>query len=220
MQKISPVESRKILDAMNIPVVLLRDRCVSTKSSALIHRPSSVENAELTLPQAEQLIDSSGNDDSLVAKTRVNNETQNSDDNKKKFSLVSIVSSEVLLACELPEWAGGMLEGRLTRLCSDLMRALSGSLAPSSQDWQYFHWPIKGIKDHSEAASLQALDAWLHRRWAETNAVEPLIVLSISQVDLSEIFSDAIFLPTIEQLIVSSTAKRDAWEVIRARVYG
>ncbi len=220
MRTLPSVESRKILDAMDIPLVLLRDRCVSTKSSALIHRPSPVENAELTSPQADQVIDSSGHDDPLVAKTKVENETESLDDNKNKFSLVSIVSADILLACELPDWAGGMLEGRLTRLCSDLMLALSGSLSSSSYDWQYFHWPIKGIKDHSEAASLQALDAWLHRRWAETNAVEPLIVLSVSQVDLSDIFSDAIFLPTIEQLIVSSTAKRDAWEVIRARVYG
>ena len=135
-----------------------------------------------------------------------------------RFTLVSAVSADTLLACELPEWAGGLLEGRLTGLCSDLLRALS----PSAQeaDWQYFHWPIAGVKDHSHEAALGALDAWLHRRWAETTSTDPVIALAVSQIDLSSIFSDAWVLPSLGELAVSSDAKRSAWGVIQERAHG
>ena len=111
-----------------------------------------------------------------------------------------------------------MLEGRLTDLCSDLLRALS----PSAQeaDWQYFHWPIAGVKDHSHEAALGALDAWLHRRWAETTSTDPVIALAVSQIDLSSIFSDAWVLPSLGELAVSSDAKRSAWGVIKERAHG
>ena len=130
-----------------------------------------------------------------------------------QFTLVSAVSDDTLLACELPKWAGGLLEGRLTGLCSDLMRALS----PMFQeiDWQYFHWPITGIKDQDESAAIEALDAWLHRRWAETTAQDPTIVLAVSQLDLSSIFADALILPTLDELAVSADRKRHAWHVIQ-----
>ena len=50
--------------------------------------------------------------------------------NPLRFTLVSAVTADVLLACELPDWAGGLLEGRLTGLCSDLLRTIS----PSTND--------------------------------------------------------------------------------------
>ena len=219
MQIISPVESRKLLDAMNIPVVLLRNRCVAPISSILAQQTIHSGNPDLINPELKQKIDSPDSADlpETENKAEDNNETGKSGVRELKFSLVSAVSGDVLLVSELPNWAGGMLEGRLTGVCADLMRVLTGSV--SDVDWQYFHWPIKGIRDQSQAAALQAVDAWLHRRWAETDAVEPLIVLSVVQVDLKEIFLDALFLPTIEQLAVSPNAKREAWEAIKERIY-
>ena len=219
MQIISPVESRKLLDAMNIPVVLLRDRCVAPMSSILVQQTMHPANPDFINPELKQKIDSLDSAGLSETKNKVedNNETEELGVQEFKFSLVSAVSEDVLLVSELPKWAGGMLEGRLTGLCADVMRVLTGSV--SDVDWQYFHWPIKGIKDQSQAAALQAVDAWLHRRWAETDAVEPLIVLSVAQVDLKDIFLDALFLPTIEQLAVSPNAKREAWEAIKERIY-
>ena len=219
MQTISPFESRKLLDAMGIPVVLLRDRCNASVSSTSIHQTIQMANRDSIASQLPQEIDSPISVGLLETENKVedHNEVKKSDVDELRFSLVSAVSGNVLLAFELPGWAGGMLEGRLTGVCADLMRLLTGTV--SDVDWQYFHWPIKGIKDQSKAVALQAVDAWLHRRWAETSASEPLIVLAIVQVNLSDIFSDALLLPTIEQLAVSSNAKREAWEVIKERIY-
>ena len=219
MQTISPVESRKLLDAMNIPVVLLRDRCVAPISSIFVQRTIHPANPHSINSELEQTIDSPDSAGFRETENKAEdlNETKNLEIQELKFSLVSAVSGDVLLVSELPKWAGGMLEGRLTGVCADLMRVLTGSV--SDVDWQYFHWPIKGIKDHSKMAALQAVDAWLHRRWAETYAVEPLIVLSVIQMDLKDIFLDALILPTIEQLAVSQNSKREAWEAIKERIY-
>ena len=130
-----------------------------------------------------------------------------------QFSVVSAVTANTLLACELPVWAGGLLEGRLTGICTDLMRMLSPG--DVGADWQYFHWPIAGFRDQSEEQANEALDAWLHRRWAETRVQEPLIVLSGSSIDLSSIFADALMLPTLDEMTVSADAKRAAWHAIQ-----
>ena len=135
-----------------------------------------------------------------------------------RFTLVSAVTADVLFACELPDWAGGLLEGRLTGLCSDLVRALSSST--DDVDWQYFHWPIAGIKDHGREAATDALDAWLHRRWAETRSADPVIAFAVSEIDLSASFSDALILPPLDQLAVSGDAKRSAWKVIHEHKRG
>jgi hypothetical protein len=58
----------------------------------------------------------------------------------------------------------------------------------------------------------------LHRRWAETSSTNPVIALAVSQIDLSSIFSDALVLPALDALAVSSEAKRLAWGVIKERV--
>jgi hypothetical protein len=237
MQTLPPEESRKILDAMGIPVVVLRDRpidavvspagttvseSVSRKTASDLIRAldtssqgtsSQVEEAitqvERSLPEDIAVDVSIGSPDQSVplAETK-----------PLRFTLVSAVSVDALLACELPEWAGGLLEGRLTGLCSDLLRAISSSA--QDVDWQYFHWPIAGIKDHSREAAIDALDAWLHRRWAETSSTDPVIALAVSQIDLSSIFSDALVLPSLDELAVSSEAKRLAWGVIKERARG
>ena len=227
MQGFPPQESRKILDAMGIPVVVLRDRQPDAttndhpipKASSLMSRMAS----ELVKQEvAASVVDidpidpedpaSNPQIESTLPSEPVESQAT-SDAQPIRLTLVSAVSDDTLLACELPEWAGGLLEGRLTGLCSDLMRALS----PMSQesDWQYFHWPIAGIKDQSESAALEALDAWLHRRWAETTAQDPTIVLAVSRLDLSSIFGDALILPTLDELAVSADRKRHAWHVIQ-----
>jgi len=234
MQTLPPEESRKILDAMGIPVVVLRDRPIDAvaSSSDIVSEPVSRKTAsdlikaldkssqelasdgeeatsqvEKNLPEDIPLDPSTGSPDQSVLLPEAK---------PLRFTLVSAVSEDALLVCELPEWAGGLLEGRLTGLCSDLLRAIS----PTAQDadWQYFHWPITGIKDHSREAAIDALDAWLHRRWAETSSTNPVIALAVSQIDLSSIFSDALVLPALDALAVSIEAKRLAWGVIKERV--
>jgi len=234
MQTLPPEESRKILDAMGIPVVVLRDRPIDAVASPsdIVSEPVSrktasdlikaldkssqelasegeeaISQVEKNLPEDIPLDPSTGSPDQSVLLPEAK---------PLRFTLVSAVSEDALLVCELPEWAGGLLEGRLTGLCSDLLRAIS----PSAQDadWQYFHWPIAGIKDHSREAAIDALDAWLHRRWAETSSTNPVIAVAVSQIDLSSIFSDALILPALDALAVSSEAKRLAWGVIKGRV--
>ena len=96
------------------------------------------------------------------------------------------MTADVLFAGELPDWAGGLLEGRLTGICSDLLRAFLRLL--EDVDWQYFHWPIAGIKDHGREAATDALDAWLHRRWAETRSADPVIAFAVSEIDFPPAF--------------------------------
>ena len=236
MQTLPPAESRKILDAMGIPVAVLRDR--SDKTVAV---QSDLSVSELTSkkpgsdlikvraegsPSSSETVSAAGKtEENFRANAPSKSSSVSSDFHAPpamaeplRFTLVSAVSADTLLACELPEWAGGLLEGRLTGLCSDLLRALSPSA--HEVDWQYFHWPIAGVKDHSHEAALGALDAWLHRRWAETTSTDPVIALAISQIDLSSIFSDAWVLPSLGELAVSSNAKRLAWGVIQERTHG
>ena len=236
MQTLPPAESRKILDAMGIPVVVLRDRSDKTVAiesdlsvSALTPKKPSSDLIEVRAegsPSSSETASAEGQTEVSVREDAPAKSTSVSSDfypplavaKPLRFTLVSAVSADSLLACELPEWAGGLLEGRLTGLCSDLLRALS----PTAQevDWQYFHWPIAGVKDHSHEAALGALDAWLHRRWAETTSTNPVIALAVSQIDLSSIFSDAWVLPSLGELAVSSDAKRLAWGVIQERAHG
>ncbi len=236
MQTLPPAESRKILDAMGITVVVLRDR--SDKTVA-IESDLSVSALTPRKPSSDLIkVRAEGSPSSFEAVSAEGQTEEGAQENAPaksssvspnfhaplavakplRFTLVSAVSADTLLACELPEWAGGLLEGRLTGLCSDLLRALS----PSAQevDWQYFHWPIAGVKDHSHEAAIGALDAWLHRRWAETTSTDPVIALAVSQIDLSSIFSDARVLPSLGELAVSSDAKRLAWGVIQERAHG
>jgi hypothetical protein len=233
MQTLPPEESRKILDAMGVPVVVLRDR--PTNSDAVTLQPmvfgslsqktasdlmealdkASSEGAESRNQVKESIPQAALSGQSIVSSdpTVPGVETK-----PLRFTLVSAVSADTLLTCELPEWAGGLLESRLAGICSDLLRALSPTT--DDVDWQYFHWPIAGIKDHGREAAMDALDAWLHRRWAETSSTDPVIALAVSQIDLSPIFSDALVLPSLYELAVSSDAKRLAWRVIQERARG
>jgi len=77
-----------------------------------------------------------------------------------------------------------------------------------------------GIKDHGREAATDALDAWLHRRWAETRSSAPVIAFAVSDLDLSASFSDALILPSLDQLAVSGDAKRSAWKVIQEHKRG
>ena len=227
MQTLSPDESRKILDAMGIPVVVSRDRIsiellleeAETESEPqggvkimghLEERGQDLAdvdiNTKVDSPKFNELVE--------VPKAAEKNIPSGSGKTEPlQFSVVSAVTANALLACELPVWAGGLLEGRLTGICTDLMRVLSPGYVGA--DWQYFHWPIAGFRDQSEGQAHEALDAWLHRRWAETCAQEPLIVLSGSSIDLSTIFADALLLPALDEMIVSGDAKRAAWQAIQ-----
>ena len=227
MQTLSPDESRGILDAMGIPVVISRDRIsvgpllAATETDS--ERKSSSET-EAGLEESDQgladvdidiKVDSPEIGDLVEVATaaRKNIPSGSCMTEPLQFSVVSAVTANTLLACQLPVWAGGLLEGRLTGICADLMRLLSPGNVDA--DWQYFHWPIAGFRDQSVEQAYEALDAWLHRRWAETRAQEPLIVLSSSSIDLSTIFADALMLPTLDEMTVSGDAKRAAWQAIQ-----
>ena len=234
MQPLPLEESRRILDAMGIPVVVLRED--SHEATAV----SKIKTAESGLSQGvselvevlEERVAPSG-EAFEVEKKQMNVADNEASDRPVirpdstdavgelkplRFTLVSAVTADVLFACELPDWAGGLLEGRLTGICSDLLRALS--LSTEDVDWQYFHWPIAGIKDHGCEAATDALDAWLHRRWAETRTGDPVIAFAVSEIDLSASFSDALILPPLDQLAVSGEVKRSAWKVIQEHKRG
>ena len=229
MQTLPSEESSKILVAMGIPVVVLRE--VSHETIAVSEIATDESSLSQGVTELVEVLEQSAALSGEAVETEKNPmvvaEKESSDrlvvirpdatdavDEPKplRFTLVSAVTADVLFACQLPDWAGGLLEGRLTGLCSDLLRALS----PSTDDvhWHYFHWPIAGIKDHGREAATDALDAWLHRRWAETRSADPVIAFTASEIDLSASFSDALILPPLDQLAVSGDVKRSAWKVI------
>ena len=227
MQTLSPDESRKVLDAMGIPVVVSRDRVsvepslAAAETESVLQRGHKVVGSGNKRGQGVADVDVDTKFDSpefselVEISTASGKNTPSGSGNTEplQFSVVSAVTANTLLACELPVWAGGLLEGRLTGICTDLMRVLSPGCVGA--DWQYFHWPIAGFRDQSEEQANDALDAWLHRRRAETRVQEPLIVLSGSSIDLSSIFADALMLPTLDEMTVSADAKRAAWHAIQ-----
>ncbi|MEC8126227.1 MAG: hypothetical protein VX064_01205 [Pseudomonadota bacterium] len=234
MQTLPSEESRRILDAMDIPVVVLREDFhdvtavpeITTAESGLsqavselveVLDKSAVAGGEAVGTEKKQTddADKEASDRPVI---RPDSTDATGEPKSLRFTLVSAVAADVLFACELPDWSGGLLEGRLTGLCSDLVRALSPST--DDVDWQYFHWPIAGIKDHGCEAATDALDAWLHRRWAETRSADPVIAFAVSEIDLSASFSDALILPPLDQLAVSGDAKRSAWKVIQEHKRG
>ena len=227
MQTLLPDESRRILDAMGIPVVVSRDRIsvepilAATETDSkpkpeygVVARLGELDQG-LAKIDSDTKVDSSEIDDLVEVATAAGKNIPSGSGMTEplQFSVVSAVTANTLLACELPVWAGGLLEGRLTGICADLMRLLSPGNVDA--DWQYFHWPIAGFRDQSMEQAYEALDAWLHRRWAETRAQEPLIVLSGSSIDLSTIFADALMLPALDEMTVSGDAKRAAWQAIQ-----
>ncbi len=234
MQTLPSEESRRILDAMGIPVVVLREDSyeatevskITTVESGLSRGLSElVEVLEKSVAPSGKVFEADKNqmnvaDNEASDRSVIRPDSTDAVDELKplRFTLVSAVTADVLFACELPDWAGGLLEGRLTGLCSDLLRALSPST--NDVDWQYFNWPIVGIKDHGREAATDAVDAWLHRRWAETRSGDPVIAFAVSEIDLSASFSDALILPPLDQLAVSGDVKRSAWKVIQEHKRG
>ena len=170
MQTLPSEESRRILDAMGIPVVVLReDSHEATAASetttaesgpgrgvselVAVLEKKAVLSGEAVETEKEQM-DVADHEASDRAVIRPDSPDQIEESKPLRFTLVSAATADVLLACELPAWAGGLLEGRLTGLCSDLLRTLSPST--DDVDWQYFHWPIAGIKDHGREAATDA----------------------------------------------------------------
>ena len=234
MQTLPSEESRRILDAMGIPVVVLREgsnaaTAVSENKTAeaglgrgvselvAVLEKKSASSGEAVEAEKKQM-DVADNEASERPVIWPDSTDAVGKLNPLRFTIVSAVTADVLLACELPDWAGGLLEGRLTGLCSDLLRTLSPST--DDVDWQYFHWPIEGIKDLGREAATDALDAWFHRRWAETRSADPVIAFAGSDIDLSASFSDVLILPCLGQLAVSGEAKRSAWKVIQEHKRG
>lgn len=231
MNPLAPEESRKLLDAMGVPIVMLRDRPVAAPVSPRtpVTQPeiepapepvSSVETtpsrrlSELATPVSVTAESSSvkampvPSDASAPEMPRTAPSVE-----ALRFTLVSVITADAMLFVELPEWASGLLDGRLTAVCSDILRLATPRM--ETADWQYFHWPIEGIADHSLEAATEAVDAWLHRRWAEMEAVEPRILTSIQSLDASTLTADACFLPPLVDLVSNPDAKRAAWQTLK-----
>lgn len=229
MHSLASDESRKLLDAMGVPVVVLRDRDVApsvvpmspvTAASVDESRESGRQSAPSVSPLSALLAPSSA----VAEPTPVKDESQTlpeaSDevpisavDTVVRFSLVSVITADAMLLVELPEWASGLLDGRMTAICSDILRVISN--ASGDADWQYFHWPIDGMPDASRAAATEAVDAWLHRRWAEMQAPVPRILTSLQSLDPAVLTADAVLCPPITELVSDPTRKRALWEQLK-----
>lgn len=236
MQSLAPEESRKLLDAMGIPVVMLRERTDGSDSmparaagSAQISRPQEGEAArdallqvaveispEVAPMEAFQAPSAASEKDQVKTNTAVAGGKNNADA-PLQFSLVSVITPDAMLLVELPSWSSGLLDGRLTAVCGDLLRLIS--VRSDTADWQYFHWPIEGMPDASKHAATEAVDAWLHRRWAEMEAVEPRVLTSIQSLDGKLLTSDACLLPPLVDLVSNPSVKREAWNSLKAWLY-
>lgn len=236
MQSLSAKEARAVLDAMGIPVAVLRDRADFLPESDVsvdVNRPSESSNA----PDARSLLASlAGTDNSPVTepdmpgKSEASDEVPDSPETHPEstadtleqtaevspavtFALMSVITSGAQIVVELPEWSGGLLDGRMTAVISDLMRILSTDAADA--DWQYFRWPIDGVSDQGVKAATEAADAWLHRRWAEMDAIEPITLASMQTLDVSALVSDAVVMPSFEKLLTDVDAKRALWDRLK-----
>ena len=241
MQTLGLDESRRLLDAMGVPVVVLRERPTQAMTTPVtepvVDAPAAVVSkthiddtkvrsvaspvAELlaaspTPPVTEDVITEPAvaTDAPTVLEVEAPVEVTPS----LHFTLVSVITADTLLLVELPTWASGLLDGRMTAICSDLVRAMSSSDA--SADWQYFHWPIDGMPDASYDAATEAVDAWLHRRWAEMQAAVPQVLTSIQSLDPKVLTADALLLPPITDLISDVEAKRALWEQFKRQRNG
>lgn len=231
-------ESRKVLDAMGIPIFVLRDRIPTSQGqpSPLTLRndesDTTLQDASDTLTALRDVIAETPVSTDRTAQSKIANELVESkpetaemsdhDDGAMReepeaiaFSLVSVITEEIQILVELPEWAGGLLDGRMTAILSDLLQVMGCS--GSEADWQYFRWPIEGMPDQSRTAATEATDAWLHRRWAEMQAAEPVMLTSVSTLDAAMLTADALMMPAFETLLTDPNAKRVLWEQIQSR---
>lgn len=252
MERLEPMAQRKLLDAMGIPVVVLRvpvldpatdgdanrfpahiaeppparpmgqDASPSSPLSALglgIQSPLAPREAQTPVVQLESPIDRRGkSQDSQASQGGPVESPTVAPAPALAFSLVSVITPDAMVLVELPEWAGGLMDGRLRAVTSDLMRVVSTQSAEA--DWQYFHWPIEGLADQSSRAATDAVDAWLHRRWAEMAAPMPKILSAIVSLDAGLLTPDACRLPPLTELIDQVESKRSAWLSIQAYLIG
>lgn len=233
MRTLASDESRKILDAMGVPVVVLRDReadqhaavDASVATAATTDQPltSPVPSgpisplselldaplaAAVAVPAETPLAESS-----VAVKAEADTALLSVPANSVKFTLVSAITADAMLLVELPEWASGLMDGRMTAICSDILRVVSD--VNQDADWQYFHWPIDGVPDTSLTAATEAVDAWLHRRWAEMQAPIPRVLTSLQSLDPRVLTADALLFPPMTELVSDPMTKRALWEQLK-----
>lgn len=226
MSALPAAEARALLDAMGIPVLKLRHP-ESEDVEALIEP----QNAQARLPDViaespTQGIETPALREVSVGAVRVpsrpaESESVTSSDAAPEplvhetralcppFAVISARSQHVLLVAELPEWSGGLLDGRLGALLGDIMQSLG--CERDAVDWQYFRWPLPGLADHSQDAARDALDAWIHRRWGELAGAESLMLVHLNQLNPIDLVPDAIVLPALDQLLVTPALKQSVW---------
>ena len=230
MSVLPAAEARALLDAMGISVVKLRhleslDVAQPIESQGALARlpevfsePSTeviieqLQSAEVEVsPIAERTPDTSTEIDITSAlDTGLTPSVHQTIVVCPPFSVISARSQHVLLVSELPEWSGGLLDGRLGALLGDVMQSLG--CEREAVDWQYFRWPLPGLADHSQEAAHDALDAWIHRRWGELDGGDSLMLVHLSQLNPVDLVPDAIVLPALDQLLVSPALKQSLWQ--------
>lgn len=233
MRALASDESRKLLDAMGVPVVVLRDReadqhaavdasdvTAATTDQHLTSgapaRPISPLSELLDAPLAAAVAAPAETplaESSVAVKAEADTALLSVPANSVKFTLVSAITADAMLLVELPEWASGLLDGRMTAVCSDILRVVSD--AHQDADWQYFHWPIDGVPDTSLTAATEAVDAWLHRRWAEMQAPIPRVLTSLQSLDPQVLTADALLFPPMTELVSDPMTKRALWEQLK-----
>jgi hypothetical protein len=238
MRALASDESRKLLDAMGVPVVVLRHRktdqytAVDTSAVAVATLDPAAKSARATRPISalSELLDAPTASTDLVvppempldeateaAGAKADTVLSTTPVNPVKFTLVSAITADAMLLVELPEWASGLMDGRMTAVCSDILRAVSDS--SQDADWQYFHWPIDGVPDTSLSAATEAVDAWLHRRWAEMQAPIPRVLTSVQSLDPQVLTADALLFPSVTDVVSDPMTKRALWEHLKTDQY-
>ena len=123
MQTLPSEESRRILDAMGIPVVVLREASHEATAASetttaesgpgqgvselvAVLEKKAVLSGEAVETEKEQM-DVADHEASDRAVIRPDSPDQIEESNPLRFTLVSAVTADILLACELPAWAGG-----------------------------------------------------------------------------------------------------------------
>lgn len=226
MRTLASDESRKLLDAMGIPVVVLRHRTAEqgavvdavAATGATTDQPRTSAAAAQPISALSELLDAPSVPAELAVPVETPLATADTalppvPENSVKFTLVSAITADAMLLVELPEWASGLMDGRMTAVCSDILRAVSD--ATQDADWQYFHWPIDGVPDMSRTAATEAVDAWLHRRWAEMQAPIPRVLTSLQSLDPQVLTADALLFPPITDLVSDPLTKRALWERLK-----
>lgn len=231
MTHLPPAEARAILDAMGIPVVILRDSSAQPSEASVASEASSdhspvIESVTVTEPvrvaKPAVVAKSERLDQPVPERPSIELDTPESvsidaelaaETPCRPFTLISARADHLLVVAELPDWSGGLLDGRLGGVLGDLLQALG--CHRETIDWQYFRWPVSGLPEFSREAAKDAVDAWIHRRWGEIPGPDPVMMIHMTELNATDLAPDAVVIPALEPLMLDPAVKRSAWSMLR-----